>query len=125
LSYLQDKTKLQRTSSPVSWCVLWRLPDSGMSGGRLESVNLESESLDTTRREFPGSGQTIESGPRTVPRDLLFPLLQKHRSLVWDGVPPTSSNPSLSQIRDEMCKLSIINGTFQNYPYLVMNEGVL
>ena len=77
-----------------------------MSGGTrsLASVNLASERLDTTRRESPGWGQAVESGPKEVPRDLLVPLWQKHRSLVRDGVPSTSSNPSLSQIRDEMPK---------------------
>ncbi len=79
--------------------MLYWLPDSGMSGGRrsIQGVNLASEST--------GSGQAIECGPRAVPRDLLVPLWQKHRSLLRDGVTPTSSNPSpsLSQIRDEMC----------------------
>jgi len=87
--------------------VLCWLPICGMSGGRrsIQGVNLASERPDTTRRESPGSGQAIECGLRASHRDLLVPLWQKHRSLLRDGVPPTSSHPrpSLSQKRDEMC----------------------
>ncbi len=60
---------------------------AAMSGGRrsIQGVNLASEST--------GSGQAIEYGPRAVPRDLLVPLWQKHRSLLRDvpqvGVSPT------------------------------------